>query len=265
MSAAIMLRQHNCIHLATDAAVYFQDGVVAEFVDKCRAFPEIRCAVTMLGASRWQDLVFDAFRETFTSFDDAKERMPFLLQVLWREHASTVCEPGAWPACDVWVIGWSDQIGGPDGFTAFMDDFEEWRDRDGANPHARPPFVVYPLHPEFGLNWHPHPTAEQLFEAKFPRSLAETEMLSDVDLLQVMEVQRRIPSRFHGHPIVGGYMDMTTVDRNGALQRRVHTWDDKVGELIRPGSIDWVKWRQARERAPSNVASIRKARKILHA
>ena len=53
MSAAIMMRQKDAIHLMVDAACYFPDGVIAGFMNKTAAFPELRCAVTTLGASCW--------------------------------------------------------------------------------------------------------------------------------------------------------------------------------------------------------------------
>lgn len=110
MSAAIMLRQRSSIHLMVDAASYFSDGVVAGFLDKCQAMPEMRCAVTTL--ARWQPIVFDAIRENFTSFDETRAGIAPLLERLWAERAATICEPGMWAAADVWVIGWSDEING---------------------------------------------------------------------------------------------------------------------------------------------------------
>lgn len=244
-----------------DAASYFADGVVAGFLDKCCPMPELRCAVTTLGASRWQPIIFAAIRENFTSFDDMKAGIGPLLQALYDEHAATICEPGMWAAADIWVIGWSDAIDGPDGFTIGMEDLADWTSRDGDNPNGRRPFVVDPL-ASLGLNFHPCPSAHQLFEARFPISLAESDLLvPEIDLLQLLEVQRRIPCIHNGRPFIGGYALLTSVSRDGVSQRRVHTWgDDKVGQLIKPGPIDWKAWRLDRERGANNVVPMRLSR-----
>lgn len=255
MSAAIMLRQRDNIHLLVDAASYYSDGIVAGFIDKCCALPEIRCAVTTLGASNWAPIIFDAIRQNFTSFDDVKAWIGPLLERLYGQYADTICEPGMWAAADVWVTGWSDEIDGPDGFTISMDGPAEWASHHENNPHARHPFVVDTL-ASLGLNLHPCPTAHQFFEAWRPASLPEPEnIVPELDLLQIMEMQRRIPCRFNGHPIVGGYAVLTTVDRNGVSQRRIHTWtEDEPGELIKPPPIDWKRWRSERERDVSTSA-----------
>jgi len=38
------------------------------------------------------------------------------------------------------------------------------------------------------------------------------------------------------HYLVGGHIDMATVDEKGARIERIHVWDDKIGERIRPES-----------------------------
>lgn len=38
------------------------------------------------------------------------------------------------------------------------------------------------------------------------------------------------PARY----LVGGHIDMATVDATGARIERIHVWDDKIGERIRP-------------------------------
>ncbi|WLA62370.1 hypothetical protein [Bradyrhizobium diazoefficiens] len=247
MSAAIMLRQRNSIHLMVDSASYFSDGIIAGFLDKCRTMPEIRCAATTLGASLWQTIIFDAISDGFKSFDEVKAGIAPLLEQLYEAHADTVCEPGMWSSADVWVIGWSDEIDGPDGFVIGMDDLEDWTLQHGDD--GRRPFVVEPLASlDLGLNMHPCPTAHQLFEARFPISLAESDrLIPDIDLLQLLEVQRRMLYRGRYH-FIGGYALLTSVSRDGISQRRVHTWDeDEVGRLIVPQPIDWRRWRTERE------------------
>src|SRR5947209_8717160 len=69
---------------------------------------------------------------------------------------------------DVWCVGWSEECQGPDGFTIGIDHFEEWNERAvNGDSFVRLPFKIDVLGP-LGINWHPHPSGEQLFEARFP-------------------------------------------------------------------------------------------------
>jgi hypothetical protein len=62
-----------------------------------------------------------------------------------------------------------------------------------------------------------------------------------------MEVQRRTTFNGRAHK-VGGYAQLTTVDRRGVSQQRLHEWtDDHVGALISPRNMDWLKWRAERD------------------
>jgi hypothetical protein len=52
-----------------------------------------------------------------------------------------------------------------------------------------------------------------------------------------MEVQRRTTFNGRAHK-VGGYAQLTTVDRRGVSQQRLHEWtDDHVGALISPRNM----------------------------
>jgi hypothetical protein len=43
---------------------------------------------------------------------------------------------------------------------------------------------------------------------------------------------------------IGGCAQLTTITPTGIQQRILTRWDeDKIGELIRPRTIDWAKWR----------------------
>jgi hypothetical protein len=247
-----MLRQRDSIHLMVDAASYFSDGIVAGFLDKCCPMPELRCAVTTLGASMWQPIIFESIREKFSSFDEVKAGIRPLLEQIYADYAATICSADQWAAADVWVVGWSDERQAPDGFTISMDDLADWEERG-----SRRPFTIDPLGP-LGLNWHPHPTGEQLFEACFPIRLTESDrLIPEIDLLQIMEVQRRLTYRDKGYHLIGGYALLTSVDRAGVSQRKVHTWsEDEVGELIMPLPIDWRKWRADREVAARGNANV---------
>jgi hypothetical protein len=248
-----MLRQRDCIHLAVDAAAYFVSGKVAGFREKCRAIPALHCAVTTLGPSLWQDIIVDAIADNFTSFDDMRAGIEPLIEEIFEAHSTSVSDGGHEVWGDAWIIGWSEQRQAPEGFTICFRHLDEWNRMVAAGDTvARRPFRIDPLG-SLGLNWHPHPTAQELFEARFPIPLNETDrLIPEIDLLQLMEIQRRLPfdKVGGGAYCIGGFALLTSVDRNGVSQRRIHEWPDEVGKIIEPGPPpDWAKWRAERERA----------------
>jgi hypothetical protein len=258
MSSAIMLKQRDSIHLAVDAAAYFSDGIVASLIDKCAAIHEMHCAITTLGASNWQPIICDAIREKFATFDELMDGIEVLLKEVFEAHSDTVAAPGLRVTGDVWMIGWSKRRQAPEGFTIGLDHLDEWIERRAKGDlAARQPFKIDLIgNMGLDLNWHPHPTGEQLFAARFPVPLNETDSLHpEVDLLRLMEVHRRMPfDKVAGAYCVGGYALLTSVDSRGVTQRRIHEWpEDRVGELITPQPIDWCKWRA--EHDPAHVSA----------
>ncbi|WGS18942.1 MULTISPECIES: hypothetical protein [unclassified Bradyrhizobium] len=264
MSAVIMLRQKDRIHLLTDGAEYFEDGIVANFREKTKAFPDLGCAITTLGPTSWQPIVFDAIRDNFRSFDDLKAGIGPVLQELFDRHARTITR---WSrvTCMAWVVGWSKRRRRPEGFTISMDhmaDYEESND-----PHLLRPFVVSELHP-IGIHFNPVP---DLSQALFPTSLtASDKLVPEIDLLQIMELQRRHRFERTGHHLVGGFATLTTVTRHNVRQRRIHTWPDVVGARIEPTPVEryvgWLHWRAERQqsfRNPLNNNAPANARKLV--
>jgi hypothetical protein len=254
MSGAIALLQRDSAHILVDAASYFEDGRIAFFLDKCLALPAQRCAVTTHGIARWQDIIFDAVQD-FNSFDAMKAGISPLLKQVFEDHHDTISTHSRRECC-VWVVGWSEQQQRPEGFTVFLQDQAEWEaDHPPPVSDTMPrPFEVCPV--GFGgvtLTFSPVPTRAQIVEARFPIPLSETERLNpEIDLLQLMEVQRRTPFEGRGgNYCIGGYALLTSVTKSGVTQRKIHEWtEDEEGELIKSGPIDWVKWRADRD--PSN-------------
>jgi hypothetical protein len=256
MSAVIMLKQRDRIHLMTDAASYYMDGTVAAFLDKCIAIPHLHCAIAALGPSLWGGIIERAISEAFSSYDEMKAGIEPLLVDLFRvTDPASVIDPELTIATDVWIVGWSKDLQGPDGFTIGMDDLDDWERRETGNPHAKRPFQIEPLH-EIGINMNPCPSGAQLFEAFHPNGLPEpVKMIPDVDLVQLLEIQRRLTFRDQGWHFIGGYGFLTSVTADGINQRRVHSWpEDRVGEMIKPQPIDWLQWRAARNQ--SNVIEL---------
>jgi hypothetical protein len=252
MSAGILLRQHEAkaAFILTDSACYFDSGVVAMFRDKCQPIPELHCAVLTFGPMMWSTLISSAIRERFTSFDQMKAGIEPLMREIFYFNWHDVTTSADGNATELWVVGWSESLNAPDAFPILLYDLEDPNERF-RGPNIPPPFTIDNVQV---LCHTPSPTPAMLEEARLPFSLSEMtledleQIRPDVDLLHLLEIQRRIAFTGGSHK-VGGYAQLTSVDRNGVRQRRIHEWaEDKVGELIKPLPVDWIKWRADREK-----------------
>jgi hypothetical protein len=245
LSAVIALLQRNSVHLLTDAAAYFEDGTIGRFRDKCQAIPELQCAFTTIGSTKWSDIILAAVCENFASFDEIKAGIEPLMRDIFEAHRNEA----TWPGNEgiVYFIGWSKALAKPEALTVMFHDVDEIKKRFG--PNVPPPFKIDFIDV---MTHTPCPTAAELEEARLPFSLKSMTLsardeLTPLDLLHLMEVQRRVT---RGNHIVGGWATLTSIDASGVSQRRLHTWkEDKVGEMIKPLPIDWVAWRAERDAA----------------
>ncbi|MCP1852109.1 MULTISPECIES: hypothetical protein [unclassified Bradyrhizobium] len=272
MSAVIWLKQRDACHLLVDATGYLEDGEIVWIGDKCEMLPDLHCAVSCLGAAGLGDVVIEALCETFSSFDEIVEGGPTVpgpvselrgkpdipLESLMREIFETYCSNVTGPGrrvCEAWLIGWSHQRNRAEGYSIWLENFDEWEKRDGGNPGSCPPFRLVSNSWPMNLACSPTPTKQQFDEAHFAPWDTES-LIPEIDLLQFMELQRRKPfgDSYPPRYVVGGYALLTTVDRRGVTQRRIHTWpEDTVGGMITPLPIDWARWRAEREAPLQNT------------
>ncbi|MHC2334483.1 hypothetical protein [Bradyrhizobium sp. USDA 4454] len=273
MSAVIWLKQRDACHLLVDATAYLDDGVITWIGDKCTLLPELNCAISTLGSVGLGDFVVAAVRENFSSFDEVVDgaqtvpgpvqelrgkpdiRVESLMRDVFRAYCSDTTRRGRL-VCEAWMIGWSHRRNRAEGFTIWLENVDDWEKRDGKNPGSCPPFRLVAQGWPLNIACSPTPSREQFEQARF--SILDTENLKpDIDLLQFMELQRRKPFGNSQPPryVVGGYALLTSVDRKGVTQRKIHTWhEDKVGGKIEPQPIDWLRWRLERE-APLRAAA----------
>lgn len=248
MSAAIFLQQREVrtAYLLTDAAEYFADGTIHEFVDKCEMIETAHCALTVLGPAAWQEIIADAIRENFDGYDAVRDGIEPLARRLFEQYVDAI----RWEVktAELWVVGWSRSQNRPEAFTLALCGDAEWEVWLRREPGmTRRPFVPEVQH--VAINANPAPSAAEIYAAKFP-AIDPEQYDPELDMLHMMEIMRR--HRFTGKwPfLVGGYALLTTVDAVGVTQRRIATWpEDRVGQRIKPKPIDWQRWR-AGERKP---------------
>lgn len=245
MSAAIYLRRREAAYLLTDAASYRRDGTMVSFDDKCIAIPELHCAFTTFGPANWTDLIAAECRARFRSYDDLLDGIAAFSRLLFYEHAATITvNPST--TCELWMMGWSAARAQVVAFELAMCSDAEWEKWQALAPGLeRAPFRAEAFTVHIVAN--PVPTTQQIVEARLPSIADADEIDPELDLLHLMEIQRRV--RFDGDCFcVGGYALLTRVDGGGVTQRRIHEWpEDCVGEKITPQPIEWFRWRAERE------------------
>lgn len=260
MSAILVLRQRDAVHMMTDGAAYEQSGIMHSVdLKKCFAMPEISAAVACTGPATISGYFGYRLQEVFDSFDDlvatGNERLPGLFQ----EYADAMRDGDAFST--LYLIGWHAGAARPAAYAMDM-----WTDgssrikqvlENGAAAGTPPPERFKLL--EQLVAGTPIPPAENLAVAGWKVADDINRMDPEIDLLHLMEVQRH--EEIEGHHWVGGNALLTSVDRHGVSQRIVHTWsEDLVGRTIEPRPIiDWKAWRAARTpAAPEGMSRLRR-------
>lgn len=249
-----MLLQSDAVHLLVDAAGN-KDGVLIKIRDKSIAIPQLHCAVTTIGAYNAQDRIVETLRDSFSSFDEMVAEAGPALQELFES------EKGRWSNRDstvgVWIIGFSEERARPECYIIWLASdaaFAALLAETAKPPEGVAPFVMMPA---TGLQTTPTPTLPECLAAGLAPRGSVDDFDPAVDLLHLMEIQRRSP--FSGrngaqYYAIGGFALLTTIDRSGIYQRVLHRWrEDVAGGTIQPAAISWADWRAGRDAREERV------------
>lgn len=265
MSAILVLRQHDSVHMMTDGAAYEQPSGIMHSVDlkKCFAMPEISAAVSCTGPATLSGYWGYRLPEVFDSFDDLVATGNDRLPSLFEEYADAMREGDAFST--FYVIGWHAGAARPAAYCMDMwTDSSSRIDQVLANGHAAGTTVPqrFKLAEQLAAGT-PIPAADRMTAAGLKIADDVNRMDPEIDLLHLMEVQRH--EKIEGHHWVGGNAMLTSIDRHGVSQRIVHTWsEDEVGKVIEPPPIDYKAWRTARTmariRIPDGLSRLQRER-----
>lgn len=222
-------------HLLTDGAHYDDDGRLTRIASKVRCLEG--CAdqgtpavVACRGGFSPRQVIAWIVNGEVRTFDDLVkyigEELPRCGPKVFAEH------PYFESTWEVFLVGWSKGDGRVEAFVVTPD--EETAASFGATPWA-----LAPIHSAF---FAPLVSAEQL--ATIGRCLPAwtAHFFPETDGRLLLELQRatRWQSKDPSSPFlhrVGGFAELTTVSRLGVEKRFLGAWpDDRVGELISPGS-----------------------------
>jgi len=237
MTAAIVAKQRDRIHIATDAAIYRQGEGVVAFGSKVTTVPHWPGCITGAGNAAAGPLFAPALGRLFSTWDlmidgwtNAIQEIQNLAGAFELSHATII------------MAGISEKRG-PESFT-FQTTLTlppgTTAEEAEASPYYQPPFALVKL-PDHICT--PVPPPAMSIAANFEGIATNDD--PDVcvwSLRKVLEMQRQMPLP-DGVGGIGGWVELTTVSAEGVTQRVLRSWpEDKIGGPLRPKPINWPRW-----------------------
>jgi hypothetical protein len=243
MSAIITLNQREAVSILCDGAGYDSQGTVRAVMSKAFAIPHLSAVISTRGSAVALPFLGTRLSALFSGFDELisgiEAKLPKII-----DDAEALFELSGATSTEMAVIGWSDQDDCGKAFTIQTRDVNDSR-AEYADVEQPASFKLVERPNAFA--W-PAPSAQLMQEADFRGDVDIEKLVPEIDLLQILEMQRRSLIEFNGQEIhvVGGLALLSTVTRGGKIMQRViHRWqEDKIGRMIQPEEItDWKQWR----------------------
>lgn len=249
MSAILVLRQRNSVHLLVDTAAYTPDGIlVSNNFAKCSALPTLNAAIACTGPAPLGPYFANHLPYEFASFDELVERGEEIIPTLFEDFAIKQRDGDA--LSSLYIVGWHDAAQRPAAYTMELWTDESTRMQQVLSNGEQAAPERFKLTEQILTGT--QPDAERVKAAGLRIPVDENDMRPDLDLLHLMEVQRH--EKIEGAHWVGGKAVLTSIDKQGITQRVLHHWkEDEVGELITPPPINWKAWREARTVGAANI------------
>ena len=236
MSAANVVITRDAVHLFTDSAACDGLGRVERLVSKVRTLPGGRCAIAIRGPLGALDALAEILPTLGRDVDQlravaADGRLRVALS-RWRQALR-----GRFALTfdyDVTVVGWGEH--GPAAFL-FSSHRKMRRDDGSSVAQTFEPFDI---------------TRGNVMPAiRLPEG-AERDPLAAMPEIMRRQRDHREPSILlpKGRRFVGGFVEQTTVTRDGAVTRRVGGWHEPVGQVIGGGNPE----REIRRRVATFLA-----------
>lgn len=247
MTAINIVKQRDRVHVITDAAYWRADGTVICFGPKMFPLPNLPAVIATRGPTTALFEFGLRFSE-FKSFDDMVDRIEDVLPGIYDTCLQQFGEQlGAMVNVDLILAGWSAARNKPEAYFIHSEPnfcpseeraAELLADGDVINPDAFElqeltapvvfaPTVLHEKRAEAGFD-------EYANERDYPTMLGH--------MRKLLELQRREVGNWDGVEFhaVGGYATIATVTKDGIEQSVFHRWpEDKIGELIQPGPLDF--------------------------
>lgn len=235
MSSVVAICQTDAIHLVTDGAMYDRDGLVTGFQSKIIPLHSAKSVIAVRGAG-WAFLPLEAFLRFATSFDQALERLPDLME---RMIAGHIAELGTdiHPAereFEVTIAGWSSKYGRL--MVAVASTFAPCDPKDSTGDSHQPGYRQFV--PWEAARAYTAPLID--VQGVLGREIATVgdvnELAGEVDGFALHCAQRVTPGLYYGTPVhmIGGFAEHTRITRQGFETKVIREWPDAIGQKITP-------------------------------
>jgi hypothetical protein len=222
MTAINIVLLKDAAHIFSDGASSDRDGVIRGISSKVFAFPNIKAVIGVRGSSGALTVFAHTMAFKAASFDDLRADAVTTFRDAIFSHDKIFAQSPDGTKIQVMVAGFSDHSGTSEYFSV-----SNFDDPDGSVDSFvnDPPKIVYaPTGPEFEADL-----------TRIKESHLKIRSWSDFRLrefgIETMEVQRRIvKGRARRDGCVGGFIQLTSVDRENITSSIIHRWhEDKIG------------------------------------
>jgi hypothetical protein len=221
VTAINVIKQANAVHLLTDGASWFFNGGFGPACCKAWPIPHLRAVVSGRGPRLGPLLMADFLNTAGRSYDEMKRNAAVMAQELFECHGDTFIGNPFGPKSEFVIAGWSDAHG-PDAFTISRDDNGAWIVTDTGAVMMAPGDA----------------TIQQVALATLPVGVTSAEAMDPArDGLAMFMAQRAARILADGMPVVGAFVQLTTVTQDGISTRILERWPEEWGEpTVPPGS-----------------------------
>lgn len=245
MTAIVIVAQpkHDCIHFATDAAIYQSDQTVVCYGSKVFPVAHWPGIITAAGNAATVPLFGWSLSQEYATFDEAVANAELTLPKLAVQYE---LPNGA----QLFFVGMSSR--GPEAYVARTDNrpppgitVEEME----RNPYWGRLYQLIKLPDQVQSPVPDDQVIPAHYEGVDPNDSVESALWS---IRKMLEMQRQT-KLLDGIGAIGGFGQVTTIYADRIEQRILCRWpDDKIGAVLKPYPIDWNEWHAANPRPVAN-------------
>lgn len=220
MPVVNILNTGDAVHMFTDGGAFAQDGTLADIINKAHHLPHLHAVITSRGSYWFMNRMVSAIIERFTGFEELVSGISTLFREQYERHADTIAESEI--SFEIWICGWSSERNRPESYGL----------RSHGLTHAvhgvdAAPWMLASVH-NMNLPWD--------WDCATRLAGQPIETVEDCGVA-IAESQRQFRGVSpNGIEVTGiaGFIQQSTVTRDGVASKILKRWPDKVGELVSP-------------------------------